>query len=110
LLVAASALVAAQAFAAGSLEYKTIPGASPEPATEGVGLRSREDLEAFLDGILNAQLREHHIAGATVSVVKDGQLFLAKGYGYADVEKKVPVDPNKSLFRPGSTSKLFTWT
>ena len=43
-------------------------------------------------------------------VVKDGQVLLQKGYGYADVEKKQPVDPQKTLFRPGSVSKLFTWT
>ena len=43
-------------------------------------------------------------------VVKDGQVLLEKGYGYADVEKKKPVDPEATLFRPGSISKLFTWT
>ncbi len=43
-------------------------------------------------------------------VVKDGQVLLEKGFGYADVEKKKPVDPEATLFRPGSISKLFTWT
>ena len=43
-------------------------------------------------------------------MVKDGQVLLQKGYGYADVEKKMPVDPEQTLFRPGSVSKLFTWT
>jgi len=42
--------------------------------------------------------------------VKDGALFFAKGYGYADVAKRKPIDPERSLFRIGSTSKLFTWT
>jgi CubicO group peptidase (beta-lactamase class C family) len=50
------------------------------------------------------------IAGAIVVVVKDGQVLLQKGYGYADVEKKTPVDADRTLFRPGSVSKLFTWT
>ena len=45
-----------------------------------------------------------------VVVVKDGQVLLQKGYGYADVEKHKPVDPERTLFRPGSVSKLFTWT
>ncbi len=45
-----------------------------------------------------------------VSVVKDGKVLFAKGYGYSDVEKKVPVSPDTTLFRPGSISKLFTWT
>ncbi len=45
-----------------------------------------------------------------VVVVKDGQVLLAKGYGYADVEKRIPVDAEHTLFRPGSVTKLFTWT
>ena len=50
------------------------------------------------------------IAGATISVVKDGKLLFAKGYGYSDYEKKKPVSAEETLFRPGSVSKLFTWT
>ncbi|MEJ6949480.1 serine hydrolase domain-containing protein [Natronospora cellulosivora (SeqCode)] len=68
------------------------------------------DLEAFLDGVIYSQLDEHNIPGATLSVVKDGELLLSKGYGFANLENRVPVDPDRSLFRPGSVSKLFTWT
>ncbi len=56
------------------------------------------------------QLKDKHIAGATVSVVVDNKPFFAKGYGYADVKAKKPVDPQTSMFRVGSVSKLFTWT
>jgi CubicO group peptidase (beta-lactamase class C family) len=56
------------------------------------------------------QLGREDIAGAVVSVVKDGKLLFAKGYGYSDVAKKSPVIPEATLFRPGSISKLFTWT
>jgi CubicO group peptidase (beta-lactamase class C family) len=69
-----------------------------------------QDLEAFLDGIVPLQLERDDIAGATVAVVKDGKLLFAKGYGYADYEKKKPVSAEETLFRPGSVSKLFTWT
>jgi CubicO group peptidase (beta-lactamase class C family) len=69
-----------------------------------------EDVETFLDGIVPLQLGLSDIAGATVSVVKDGKLLFAKGYGYADVQKKQRVSPQDTLFRPGSISKLFTWT
>ena len=100
----------ASAAAAGPFEHKTVPGASPEPILEGAGLRGKEDLEAFFDGVVAAHLKYNPMAGATLSVVKDGEILLAKGYGYADLEKQVKVDPAQSLFRPGSTSKLFTWT
>jgi CubicO group peptidase (beta-lactamase class C family) len=69
-----------------------------------------QDLEAFLDGIVPLQLERDDIAGATISVVKDGKLLFAKGYGYADYENKKPVSAEETLFRPGSVSKLFTWT
>ncbi|HXB22660.1 MAG TPA: serine hydrolase domain-containing protein [Candidatus Solibacter sp.] len=68
------------------------------------------DVEAFLDGFVPMQLERENIAGAVVSVVKDGKVLFAKGYGYADVEKKKPVSVDGTLFRPGSISKLFTWT
>jgi CubicO group peptidase (beta-lactamase class C family) len=76
----------------------------------GVHDLTAQDLEAFLDGIMPLQLATHDIAGATIAVVKNGQVLLAKGYGYADVEKKTPVSAEETLFRVGSVSKLFTWT
>lgn len=69
-----------------------------------------EDLGPFLDGLMPQQIEHADIAGAVIAVVKDGKLLFAKGYGYADVEKKVAVSPETTLFRPGSISKLFTWT
>jgi CubicO group peptidase (beta-lactamase class C family) len=68
------------------------------------------DLEAFLDGLIPQQLNVNDIAGAVVCVVKDGQVLLAKGYGFADMERRVPVSPDATLFRVGSISKLVTWT
>ena len=68
------------------------------------------ELETFLDGLLTAQMEARHIAGATIVVVKGGDIFFTKGYGYADVAKKKPVNPDETLFRTGSVSKLFTWT
>ncbi len=68
------------------------------------------DLEAFLDGMMPSQLQRENIAGAAIAVVKDGKLIFAKGYGFSDVEKRTPVTADNTLFRPGSISKLFTWT
>ncbi len=69
-----------------------------------------DDLEAWLDGLVPSALVTARTPGAVVAIVKDGQVLLEKGYGWADAEKHVPVDPKATLFRPGSTSKLFTWT
>src|SRR5204862_5866612 len=70
----------------------------------------KPDLEAFLDALIPAQLQSRDIAGAVISVVKDGHVLLAKGYGYADFAAKKPVVADKTLFRPGSISKVFTAT
>ena len=69
----------------------------------------RADLEAFFDGILPLQLERSDVAGASVLVMKDGQVLLQKGYGYSDYAKKKPVDPQTTIFRLASISKLFTW-
>ena len=81
------------------------PSASAAPA-----FLTKADVDAWLDGYLPYALQSGNIAGAQVSVVKDGQILTARGYGFADVAKRKPVDPDKSLFRPGSISKLVTWT
>jgi CubicO group peptidase (beta-lactamase class C family) len=94
--------------AAGDAAYRPIE-AAPQPL-EGGGLRTPEEMEAFVDGFVSGELEAYDVAGLTVAVVKDGQLFFAKGYGWADVERRIPVEAEKTLFRPGSVSKLFTWT
>lgn len=68
------------------------------------------DVNAWLDGYMPYALHSGDLAGAVVTVVKDGQVLTARGYGYADIEKRKPVDPYRTLFRPGSVSKLVTWT
>ncbi|MDH5656874.1 MAG: beta-lactamase family protein [Spirochaetia bacterium] len=69
-----------------------------------------EEIRTFFDSEIPLMLEEKHIAGMTVSVVHQGKTVFKKGYGFADLETKTPVNPDKTGFRPGSISKLFTWT
>jgi CubicO group peptidase (beta-lactamase class C family) len=71
---------------------------------------TKSDIEAFSDSFMPVELAQGNIAGAVVVVVKDGQVLFEKGYGVADTKTRSPVDPETTLFRPGSVSKLFTWT
>ena len=71
---------------------------------------TKTDVDAWLDGYLPYALRAGDVAGAVVVVVKDGQVVTKRGFGYADLASHKPVDPDKTLFRPGSVSKLITWT
>lgn len=76
-----------------------------QPSITGVA-----DLEAFVDGQMAAHLHAHHVPGATIAVVYQGEILLVKGYGYADLEANTPVDGDTSMFMIGSVSKTFTWT
>jgi CubicO group peptidase (beta-lactamase class C family) len=86
------------------------PALSEAKAPEPPHAMTADDVHAFLDGFVPMQLERENIAGAVVLVVKDGAILFAKGYGYSDVDKKTPVTVDATLFRPGSISKLFTWT
>ncbi len=79
-------------------------------ASSPVGPTDPTELEAFLDSVIVPQLSDAHVAGVTLSIVRDGKVFLTKGYGYADVARSIPVRPDTTLFQIGSTTKLFTWT
>ena len=79
-------------------------------APPAASLDDPQELEGFLDALMAERMKTRHIPGEVVAVVRDGQVVFAKGYGYADLEKRVPVDPERTLFRIGSVSKLFVWT
>jgi CubicO group peptidase (beta-lactamase class C family) len=93
------------AFAAAPEEAAVAPAAAPVAVS-----LTAEDANSWLDGYLPYALKTGDIAGAVVAIVKDGEVLTARGYGYADVAARKPVDPRLTLFRPGSVSKLFTWT
>lgn len=67
-------------------------------------------LEAFLDETMADHLERFDLAGATVSVVDEGEVVVSKGYGYADVAAGTPVDAEDTVFPTASVAKLFTWT
>ncbi|MXO60356.1 serine hydrolase [Altererythrobacter salegens] len=80
------------------------------PQPKGSHELTAADLETWLDGYMPYALERGKIAGAVVIAVKDGKPLVEKGYGFADVAARRPVDPATTLFRPGSISKLLTWT
>lgn len=78
------------------------------PKAENDSSISSQDLEKLLDPIFAERMQKLNIPGAVVSVVKDGKIVFTKGYGVADVDKKNPVVADKTIFRIGSISKVFT--
>src|SRR5690606_32516940 len=86
--------------AGGAAAAATLPGAA--------AALTKQDVDGWLDGFLPFALERGDLAGAVVVVVKDGEVLTQRGFGYADAAKRAPVDPDRTLFRPGSVSKLFT--
>jgi CubicO group peptidase (beta-lactamase class C family) len=64
----------------------------------------------FADSLMSAQLSKHHIPGAVLAVVRNGRIDFARGYGFANLEHRIPVDAERTMFRVASVSKLFTAT
>ncbi len=83
---------------------------SAEPQASMPAELTKSDLDTWLNGYMPYALKAGGIPGAVVVVVKDGQVLTQRGFGYSDVTAHKPVDPENTLFRPGSVSKLFTWT
>jgi CubicO group peptidase (beta-lactamase class C family) len=117
----AGVLVVAAMVATGSVlaaEPSIAPsGAKPAGSSPTVGTvhasppaLTATDVHAFLDGLVPYAIHRGDVAGATIVVVKDQHILFAQGYGFADLKTRAPVIADKTLFRPGSVSKLFTWT
>ena len=87
------------------------PAAAPQlPQPAAAPQLNAQDLNAWLDGFIPYAVGSGDIPGGVVAVVRDGQVLALRGYGFSNVEKRTPVDPTRTLFRPGSVSKLFIWT
>jgi CubicO group peptidase (beta-lactamase class C family) len=62
-----------------------------------------------IDDVIADAMAEWQIPGLAIAVIRDGEVLLAKGYGYRDLERQLPVTEN-TLFAIGSNSKSFTVT
>ncbi|MFB6365411.1 serine hydrolase [Paenibacillus elgii] len=74
------------------------------------GPEDPKEVEQFADRFFERPEVRDRMAGASLVVVKGDRIVLKKGYGYADVERKIPVDPDRSVFRVASTSKVIAAT
>jgi CubicO group peptidase (beta-lactamase class C family) len=69
-------------------------------------------VERTMDGsenLIKKILKDWNVPGCGVGIIYKNKLIYAKGYGYRNLEKKLPVTPN-TLFQIASNTKLFTAT
>lgn len=75
--------------------------ASKRVLGEDANLKGLAKAEALLQNLV----KDQKVPGISISVLKNGKTLLQKGYGYADMEAKIPVDVHKTIFRIASVSK-----
>lgn len=92
-----------------SMVLCAFPAYAASPPDTG-GPKNAENFEKFTDMFMKTAMDKYHVPGAVVVVVKDGKVFFKKGYGYGEVDKRLLIDPDRTVFRTGSVSKLFTAT
>ncbi|NMO94241.1 serine hydrolase domain-containing protein [Paenibacillus lemnae] len=80
-------------------------GGTGEATPSGIPLTALED---FVDNYVKEYIGKQTV-GASIVMVKDGEVVLSKGYGYADVEQQIPVSTD-TVMEWGSISKLAVWT
>jgi CubicO group peptidase (beta-lactamase class C family) len=61
-----------------------------------------------VDAKVQSEIKRQEIVGIAIVVIDDGKIAWSKGYGFADREQNVPVDPAKTQFRWASISKSVT--
>jgi CubicO group peptidase (beta-lactamase class C family) len=69
-------------------------------------IKAQSSLAGF-DEVVERGLKELNAPGVAMAVVKDDEVIYAKGFGYRDVEKQIPMTPD-TLLAIGSASKAFT--
>ena len=105
-----SSIVLVLATATVSPAWAQTPEVTAAEAAAAAITAEEDKLEAFVDGVVQAHRRLRGIPAVSVSVVKDGKLLFAKGYGVADIDSGRKADGDRTLFRIGSVSKTFVWT
>ena len=62
------------------------------------------------DRVLKKLVRKKKVPGIAITITKNGETQFSKGYGYADLDRELPVNPATTIFRVGSVSKPISAT
>lgn len=108
--VGAAANVPADDPEASPIAVETTAETGPDPESISIPTTRDDALAEYIDGLAEALRREHLLPGVTLALIRNDQPDLLRGYGYADLAQRTPIDPQQSLFRIGSVSKTFIWT
>lgn len=70
-------------------------------------IKEETELQSLVkaDVLLQKLIEEKKIPGLSITVLQKGKTIFQKGYGYANLEEKKLIDPEKTQFRIASVSK-----
>ncbi len=88
----------------------TSPGREIRSVHQTIARFDSADLARFIDPLIDAQMKKENIPGAVFILVQAGKVVYERGYGFANVANGTRVDPEKTIWRIGSISKVFTAT
>ena len=80
---------------------------SPLVAPESVSSGDFRTIENYLADLVEREMSDHEITGISIALIDDQKLIWQKGFGFADLENKIPATP-ETIYRAGSISKVFT--
>ncbi|WP_189030995.1 serine hydrolase domain-containing protein [Paenibacillus albidus] len=81
---------------------------TPSSPAQLPGPADPKEVESFLDQFFAREDIMKKAGAVSVAVVKEGQVLANKGYGIANKSSGLPVDPDQTVFRIASVSKVFT--
>src|SRR6267142_5745492 len=84
---------------------RTVVAQAPRAAAPAS--RATQRALSGVDQFVASQMTEWHVPGLALGIIQDGRVVLLKGYGFRDVDQKLPVTP-RTLMAIGSNSKSFT--
>ncbi len=104
-----SAALLTSGAASALIPEETAPAPAVPEQRPAAALGSATARTAWLEGLVHGQLDAFEIPGAAIAIVDTQGPALVRGFGYANVAERLPVDPNRSRFRIASVTKTFTW-
>ena len=85
-----------------------VPTAAQGPSS--TGSVDTNSLAAFVEDFFPPEMAKRHVPGAVFVLVSGGQVAVARGFGFGDLESRRPVEPDRTIFRVASVSKVVTAT
>ena len=80
---------------------------TPLTAPENVSHGDFRTIENYIAELVDLEMSDHEITGISIALIDDQKVVWQKGFGYIDLENKIPATP-ESVFRAGSIAKVFT--